>query len=163
MRGPKRSVKAIPQIPTTMTSDAQRYILSRCREDNTSGCWLWVKSVGSHGYGNACINGRAGTAHRYAFEAFKGNIPDGFEVDHLCKNRRCVNPEHLEAVPKALNIRRQHSGSEDLALCPRGHDRSFTTKDKRGWPVCSKCKAEAQRRYRASKKSIQPDRGMGAT
>jgi len=67
-----------------------------------TGCWEWVKDITWGGYGSK--NGRG--AHRVYYERYKGEIPKGLEIDHLCRNRKCVNPEHLEAVTKAVNQRR---------------------------------------------------------
>ncbi len=61
-----------------------------------SGCWLWLRSVGSHGYGNAYVSGIGNTtAQRASYTAFKGEIPNGMLVQHSCDERLCVNPDHL--------------------------------------------------------------------
>jgi adenine-specific DNA methylase len=77
-----------------------------------SGCWLWVAKVSRDGYGRLGVRvaGRAHTvpklAHRLSYEAFVGPIPEGLELDHLCRVRCCVNPRHLEPVSRAENVRR---------------------------------------------------------
>ena len=73
-----------------------------------SGCWVWTKSLNSNGYG-MLSQGRGKPqlrAHRLAYEQAHGPIPDGLELDHLCRVRACINPEHLEAVTHQENIRR---------------------------------------------------------
>ena len=98
-----------------MTSS--EYVLERSIPEPNSGCWLWLLPIGSHGYGQGIDPEIPGTrpngiravttVHRVSYLAFKGNIPDGFQIDHKCRNRQCVNPDHLKAVPQVENIRRQ--------------------------------------------------------
>lgn len=67
--------------------------------DAATGCWNWARKIHTAGYG--MIGNRY--AHRIFHQRFKGPIPDGFDIDHLCRNHRCVNPDHLEAVPHQIN------------------------------------------------------------
>lgn len=66
-----------------------------------SECWPWVGSRDPYGYGRLKINGKFRGAHRLAYELSVGSIPEGLEIDHLCRNRCCVNPAHLEPVTHA--------------------------------------------------------------
>lgn len=88
-----------------------------------SGCWLWIGSTEGGGYGNVRFNGPTRKAHRVSFEMLVGEIPDGLELDHLCRVRCCVNPLHLEPVTHAENVRRGESGlrQSNRTHCPSGH------------------------------------------
>lgn len=72
----------------------------------TTPCWMWQKCKTPSGYGQLRVGGRTLYAHRVYFEAFRGPILSDTELDHLCRNRACVNPDHLEAVPHHTNARR---------------------------------------------------------
>lgn len=70
------------------------------------GCWVWTRAKQSAGYGHFTLNGRWVLAHRWFYERERGAVPNGMELDHLCRNRACCNPAHLEAVPHTENVRR---------------------------------------------------------
>ena len=79
-----------------------------------AGCWLWTGAIASNGYGMVQIGtSRAGSqiarAHRVVYEVFKGEIPEGLVLDHLCRIKHCVRPDHLEPVTQAENLRRARS------------------------------------------------------
>lgn len=69
-------------------------------------CWTWQQGKTGQGYGLVSVNKRHELAHRNLYEQVKGSIPVGMELDHLCRNRDCVNPDHMEPVTHAVNIRR---------------------------------------------------------
>ncbi len=80
--------------------------LSKIRKDEESGCWLWLACTGKDGYGYVRYNGRRRAAHIVSYLIFMGPIPEGLELDHLCRVRNCINPAHLEAVTRKINVLR---------------------------------------------------------
>jgi hypothetical protein len=108
-----------------------RFLEKIAPEPNT-GCWLWTAYARPvDGYGEISVGGSKGgpqLAHRVAHELFKGPIPNGLEIDHLCRVRCCVNPDHLEPVTRAVNIERGVGPATLRAKyaatirCPQGHE-----------------------------------------
>lgn len=78
------------------------------RVDKKTGCWNWAGHVMKNGYGQRRdrATGKATTAHRHMYERAIGKIEPGLSLDHLCKNKACVNPKHLEPVTQGENVRR---------------------------------------------------------
>lgn len=112
----------------------------------TPGCWLWMAATNG-GYG---AYGRT-TAHRASYEIYVGPIPDGMQVDHLCRVRSCVNPSHLEPVTRIENVRRHYSL---IVSCNQGHE--FTPENTyvyRGHRCCRKCNAAAARRLKQKRQA----------
>jgi hypothetical protein len=81
-------------------------------------CIIWTKQLDACGYGRQQKDGKAQAAHRVAYEEAIGPIPEGLELDHLCRNRACVNPEHLEPVTHAEDNRRAAAAR---TTCRQGH------------------------------------------
>lgn len=110
--------------------------------DPISGCWIWQGAISTSGYGKAC-----GTyVHRLSYVVAKGPIPADTEIDHLCRNRLCFNPEHLEAVTHRENVRRSpRSGS--TTHCRHGHE--YTSHgywlDVSGRKRCKECRRLRER------------------
>lgn len=78
-------------------------------------CWIWTGEL-ERGYGRFLHNKKHIKAHRYFYKVFIGEIPPGLQIDHLCKNTKCVNPKHLEAVTQKENIKRQHEKKINMEL-----------------------------------------------
>jgi hypothetical protein len=92
-----------------------------------NGCWIWKGAKNKAGYGRFEFSGRNRYAFHLAYETLVGQIPIGFEPDHLCRNYGCVNPNHLELVTHKVNCQRGNVGIASGALlkarthCPQGH------------------------------------------
>jgi hypothetical protein len=123
-------------------------------------CWLWTAALNNRGYGTFRARGRPGNyAHRFAYELLRGPIPDGLELDHLCRTPRCVNPEHLEPVTHRVNSLRSDSLMAKYAQvthCVHGHlfDEANTHRPARGGRHCLTCAARRQR------SRLRKERGM---
>jgi len=119
-----------------------------------SGCWLWAGSVNGDGYGKIFAFGGPRYAHRVSYEIHKGPIPQGMQIDHLCRNPACVNPDHLEAVSNRENTLRGRAGLLRPARdrCRRGHDlRETKYMDSRGTTQCKVCLYMRQKAYHQRK------------
>lgn len=87
------------------------------------GCWTWTGYTRSDGYGQTKHAGRNVRTHRLIFELLVGSIPEGMELDHLCRNTRCCNPDHLEVVTPRENRQRGQRDRDPKRFCKRGHER----------------------------------------
>lgn len=76
----------------------------------STSCWIFGQHIAATGYGQVSIGGQLRLAHRVFYERAHGPIPDGLTVDHLCRVRACVNPDHMEIVTRAENLRRGQIG-----------------------------------------------------
>lgn len=114
-----------------------------------SGCWLWLGALSGSGYGQYQSDGPTKMAHRTFYELYRGAIPPKMTIDHLCRVRCCVNPDHLEAVPNRTNVLRGISHTAVNARkthCVNGREftesNTFRGKDKKtGHPTrrCREC------------------------
>lgn len=99
-------------------------LMTRVSPEPNSGCWLWFGDVDRDGYGRVRRDGHQVGAHRAIYEAMRGEIPDGLVLDHLCRVRCCVNPDHIQPVTNTVNILRGISPPAMNAkklFCLRGH------------------------------------------
>lgn len=131
---------------------ADRFLELTTCEPNT-GCWLWTGAIRGKGYGGLRVDGKYSYAHRVSYELFRGPILAGLVIDHLCRMRSCVNPDHLEAVTTLENLRR----GEGLASghyvfrthCRYGH--AFVPGniyvDREGRRKCIECRRAYGRRH----------------
>lgn len=129
---------------------------AKIKLDPDTGCWLWTACKDYDGYAIMTVNRKARRAHRWGYELINGRVPDGLQLDHLCRNRGCVNPKHLEPVTNrenqirgegisAINARKTH--------CPKGHPlsgdnllRYLSLKGVRSCATCARARIAQQRK-----------------
>jgi HNH endonuclease len=91
----------------------------------SSDCWVWMGATSSSGYGTMEVSGKTASVHRVSYELFKGEIPAGMVIDHICKNRICVNPDHLRVVTHKQNTLENSNASAAINAkkthCVNGH------------------------------------------
>lgn len=119
---------------------------------SVEGCWLWRKHVDKSGYARTTYaKDYEQLAHRLSYRLFKGEIPDGLTIDHLCRRRYCINPDHLDAVTQRENVLRGEGVAARRARqthCKRGHEfsRENTYIFRNGRRGCRSCAKSARRR-----------------
>lgn len=98
----------------------------RLAAPDAKGCVAWLGAHQSGGYGEVWLNGRTVLTHRAVFEAVRGPLPKGLVIDHLCRNRGCCNPEHLDLVTQKENCRRGLKSALFVppVVCLRGHSKA---------------------------------------
>ena len=128
--------------PKNILTDALNHYVAEAN----SGCWIW-RSANSGGYGNFSVNKKQYRAHRVIYELLKSPIPQDMTLDHLCRNRICVNPNHLEPVSRRENILRGiglAAKNGKKSHCLKGHpfDEFNTYLPKDGSRQCKTCRKE---------------------
>jgi HNH endonuclease len=129
--------------------------------DEMTGCWNWTAYTNPGGYGMFCKNSYPYLAHRIAYEFYIGSIPKGLFIDHLCRNRKCVNPEHMELVTNRENVNRgivaevHRARQAAKTHCKYGHPfngDNLSIDKTTGQRVCRECRINRKRSYRARDK-----------
>lgn len=142
-----------------LKDDPDGVFWSKVDKRSANECWNWQHAMISGGYGQARhIRFSTNLAHRIAYELMIGPIPNGLHLDHLCRNRRCVNPAHLEPVTARENLLRGIGWAAKNARkthCPKGHE--YTPENTKttcaGGRSCKACAAKSRRERGLSRKS----------
>lgn len=138
--------------------------LARKATMGPNGCWVWTRPVNGRGYAALKVGGKKGKmreAYTLAYEISVGPVPEGLELDHLCRNRACINPYHLEAVTRRVNSLRGQSFCADNARkthCRLGHPLTVTIEQGRSRRRCVPCQNAAVKRYQDRKRGKKPVR-----
>jgi len=132
-----------------------------------SPCWVWTAAKTANGYARMRVDGAAQLAHRVSYEHHVGPIPDGLDIDHLCRVRHCVNPAHMEPVTRGENIARGlvpslvRARAAAVTHCPLGHEYTpeNTVIDPGGSRLCRTCQNENSRAQRLKRAGLPLDTG----
>lgn len=141
-----------------MDDKTLKRFLAKADLDDGGRCWIWHACLCSEGYGNFGIGSRTDgsrrtvRAHRFSYEHFVGPIPDELEIDHLCRNRACINPWHLEPVTSKVNTLRgdtQARRNAQKTHCPAGHpyNEENTRYSKDGSRSCRLCAIDRHHKF----------------
>lgn len=149
-------------VPKVIFGDNKSRFLSKVAINSESGCWLWTDYLDDDGYGQFKVSGKTLRAHRWIYSEYYNGIDSELVIDHLCRVRRCVNPEHMELVTTQENSARGNGSRryfQNLGHCTHGHeyvDGSYFILGDGSWR-CRDCSNAAWRRWYRKKNMVSPD------
>jgi hypothetical protein len=161
---PQSSQKERPSQPPGRQAEALDSRILR-KTDRSGKCWLWTGYLDRDGYAVITVGKRVMRAHRVSYMTFVGEIAEGLEIDHLCRVRHCVRPQHLEPVSRRENVLRQIDATGSIGgqrvntiltdgVCVAGHAMDDQNTYRNGGRVfCRTCHRERNRRYAAAKRA----------
>ena len=162
----RKSDRAAKGLGVLLAPEARFW--SRVNKSGPLGCWEWTAGRTTAGYGAFRVNNRAVVSHRYAYELLVGPIPETLQLDHLCRNRACVNPSHIEPVTQVVNLARGISGPATNARkthCSRGHE--FTVENTYSPPAnpthrgCRKCRSLKKSQWDSARRAKRRNYASG--
>ena len=136
--------------------------LQNCISNTAGECWVYTKKLNQDGYGRIYWNGRQTMLHRITYELHVGKINSRMEIDHLCRNRACCNPSHLEQVTHKVNMERglKNGGKKfrEMTHCKYGHPfdekNTYWRKDMKRGRICRKCRNVSATKSHKKKKYL---------
>ena len=147
---------SVASLDETGLKSLERRLWVKIQPAEAMSCWQWTGVQDGDGYGKIRAGGEHRRAHRITYELLRAEIPAGLQLDHLCRNRACVNPWHLEPVTLVVNVRRGNTGKvktprQAVTTCKRGHE--FTPENIAwGWSIAPNGKRYRTRRCRICKR-----------
>lgn len=154
-----------PSVRSKIGTPVAERIKMHTAVDAETGCWVWqLALVPRTGYGALRVDGKMLRAHRVSYEAFVRPIPDGLEIDHLCRNRACVNPDHLEPVTAQVNNQRSPLTHGKETHCPYGHAydaaNTYVRSGRRFCRTCRPVYMAAYRRMTPAERAARKEAGL---
>lgn len=141
----------LPSASTALAAGLPPRLLDRI--EITDGCWRWTGRLNDGGYGLGWYEGRDWRMHRLTYLLVYGPIPEGLHLDHLCRVRSCVRPDHLEPVTPRTNVLR--GWTVQHATCPQGHartpDNTYVRSD--GTRYCAPCQRASVRNRKRNRRA----------
>lgn len=144
----------------TLTAKEMKRFLARFDVCQKTDCWVWRSGVNKAGYGQFNLNGKNVRAHRISYIISRGEIPKGRVLDHLCRNRKCVNPSHLELVTQRENLLRGDTitaKNSKKTKCKRGHpfdEENTYIRKKTGFRKCRACQKHMKNIWQKKQSSV---------